>query len=124
MKELVELLWLKGDEPVTVEGKTLPLSEALQWHFELTVNTATIVENYATLTRSESLLPLVGDKAQLQQYAAATPIVDMVRFSPAQLDAERVNRSAASADAAPVFYCFLTGGSGERGACHRGRGAL
>lgn len=88
VKELVELLWLKGDEPVTVEGKTLLLSEALQWHFELTVNTATIVENYATLTRSESLLPLVGDKAQLQQYAAATPIVDMVRFSPAQLDAE------------------------------------
>ncbi|MGX6598522.1 NADPH-dependent assimilatory sulfite reductase flavoprotein subunit [Klebsiella quasivariicola] len=88
VKELVELLWLKGDEPVTVEGKTLPLAEALQWHFELTVNTATIVENYATLTRSESLLPLVGDKAQLQQYAAATPIADMVRFSPAQLDAE------------------------------------
>ncbi|HGH3371489.1 TPA: NADPH-dependent assimilatory sulfite reductase flavoprotein subunit [Kluyvera cryocrescens] len=88
VKELVELLWLKGDEPVTVDGKTLPLAEALQWHFELTVNTANIVENYATLTRSESLLPLVGDKAQLQQYAATTPIVDMVRFSPAQLDAE------------------------------------
>ncbi|HCI6733142.1 TPA: NADPH-dependent assimilatory sulfite reductase flavoprotein subunit [Klebsiella variicola subsp. variicola] len=88
VKELVELLWLKGDEPVTVDGKTLPLAKALEWHFELTVNTATIVENYATLTRSESLLPLVGDKAQLQQYAAATPIVDMVRFSPAQLDAE------------------------------------
>lgn len=88
VKELVELLWLKGDEPVTVDGKTLPLTEALQWHFELTVNTANIVENYATLTRSESLLPLVGDKAQLQHYAATTPIVDMVRFSPAQLDAE------------------------------------
>lgn len=88
VKELVELLWLKGDEPVTVEGKTLTLSEALQWHFELTVNTANIVENYATLTRSETLLPLVGDKAKLQHYAATTPIVDMVRFSPAQLDAE------------------------------------
>lgn len=88
VKEIVELLWLKGDEPVTVEGKTLPLAEALQWHFELTVNTANIVENYATLTRSESLLPLVGDKAQLQQYAATTPIVDMVRFSPAQLDSD------------------------------------
>ncbi|SFF20961.1 sulfite reductase (NADPH) alpha subunit [Phytobacter palmae] len=87
VKELVELLWLKGDEPVSVEGKTLPLSEALQWHFELTVNTSNIVENYATLTRSESLLPLVGDKAKLQHYAATTPIVDMVRFSPAQLDA-------------------------------------
>ena len=88
VKELVELLWLKGDESVTVDGKTLPLADALQWHFELTVNTANIVENYATLTRSEALLPLVGDKAQLQHYAATTPIVDMVRFSPAQLDAD------------------------------------
>ncbi|HGY4913413.1 TPA: NADPH-dependent assimilatory sulfite reductase flavoprotein subunit [Citrobacter freundii] len=88
VKELVELLWLKGDEPVTVEGKTLSLAEALQWHFELTVNTGNIVESYATLTRSETLLPLVGDKAQLQHYAATTPIVDMVRFSPAQLDAQ------------------------------------
>ncbi|ALR77880.1 NADPH-dependent assimilatory sulfite reductase flavoprotein subunit [[Enterobacter] lignolyticus] len=88
VKELVELLWLKGDEPVTVNGKMLPLSEALQWHFELTVNTAAIVENYATLTRSKALLPLVGDKAKLQRYAAETPIVDMVRFSPAQLDAD------------------------------------
>ena len=88
VKELVELLWLKGDEPVTVEGKTLSLAEALQWHFELTVNTGNIVENYATLPRSETLLPLVGDKAQLQHYAATTPIVDMVRFSPAQLDAQ------------------------------------
>ncbi|SNY75456.1 NADPH-dependent assimilatory sulfite reductase flavoprotein subunit [Enterobacter sp. CC120223-11] len=88
VKELVELLWLKGDETVTVNGQAQPLSEALQWHFELTVNTANIVENYATLTRSDSLLPLVGDKAKLQHYAATTPIVDMVRFSPAQLDAE------------------------------------
>lgn len=88
VKEIVELLWLKGDEPVTVDGKLLPLTDALQWHFELTVNTANIVENYATLTRSETLLPLVGDKAQLQHYAATTPIVDMLRFSPAQLDAE------------------------------------
>ena len=88
VKELVELLWLKGDESVTVDGKTLPLAEALQWHFELTVNTANIVENYATLTRSETLLPLVGDKAKLQHYASTTPIVDMVRFSPAQLDAQ------------------------------------
>ena len=88
VKELVELLWLTGEEPVTVDGKTLPLAEALEWHFELTVNTGNIVENYATLTRSESLLPLVGDKAQLQHYAATTPIVDMVRFSPAQMDAQ------------------------------------
>ncbi|EPN9528584.1 NADPH-dependent assimilatory sulfite reductase flavoprotein subunit [Cronobacter malonaticus] len=90
VQELIELLWLKGDEPVTVGEKTLPLSEALQWHFELTVNTTAIVENYATLTRSEALLPLVGDKAKLQDYAARTPIVDMVRFAPAQLEADQL----------------------------------
>ena len=90
VKELVELLWLKGDEQVTVHEKAQPLNEALQWHFELTVNTANIVENYAQLTRSESLLPLVGDKAKLQHYAATTPIVDMVRFSPAQLEADQL----------------------------------
>lgn len=88
VNEIVELLWLKGDEPVTVNDKRLPLSEALQWYFELTVNTANIVETYATLTRSETLMPLVGDKTQLQRYAAATPIVDMLRFSPAQLEAD------------------------------------
>ena len=88
VRELIELLWLKGDEPVTVDGKTLPLTEALAWHYELTVNTASIVENYAKLSRSETLMPMVGDKARLQHYAATTPIVDMVRFSAAQLDAE------------------------------------
>ncbi|WP_312213716.1 NADPH-dependent assimilatory sulfite reductase flavoprotein subunit [Pseudescherichia sp.] len=88
VRELIELLWLKGDEPVSVDGKTLPLTEALEWHFELTVNTASIVENYAKLSRSETLMPMVGDKARLQHYAATTPIVDMVRFSAAQLDAE------------------------------------
>ena len=88
--ELVGLLWLKGDEPVEIDGKTLPLREALQWHFELTVNTANIVENYATLTRAESLQDLIGDKNKLQHYASITPIVDMVRFAPAQLDAAQL----------------------------------
>ncbi|MBB3322294.1 NADPH-dependent assimilatory sulfite reductase flavoprotein subunit [Atlantibacter sp. RC6] len=88
--ELVGLLWLKGDEPVDVDGKSLPLREALQWHFELTVNTANIVENYATLTRAESLQDLIGDKNKLQHYASITPIVDMVRFAPAQLDAAQL----------------------------------
>ncbi len=90
VQELVELLWLQGDEPVELEGRTLSLSEALQWHVELTVNTATIVENYATLTRNEQLLELVGDRAKLQHYAATTPIVDMARFAPAQLDAQQL----------------------------------
>jgi len=90
VKELVELLWLKGDENVQVEGKTLSLSEALSTHFELTINTANIVEQYAQLTRNTPLLELVGDKAKLQHYAQTTPIVDMVRFAPAELSADQL----------------------------------
>ncbi|WP_276639540.1 NADPH-dependent assimilatory sulfite reductase flavoprotein subunit [Siccibacter turicensis] len=90
VKELVELLWLTGDELVQHEGKSIALREALQWHFELTVNTSAIVENYAALSRNETLLAMVGDKNKLQHYAALTPIVDMVRFAPAQLDAEQL----------------------------------
>lgn len=90
VKELVELLWLKGDESVTVDGKTLPLSEALEWHFELTINTVNIVEKYAQVTRNAALLDLVGDKTKLQHFAQNTPIVDMVRYAPAELTAEQL----------------------------------
>lgn len=88
--ELVQLLWLKGDEPVEVEGQTLPLREALRSHFELTQNTTLIVEKYAGLSRDEQLISLLADKPKLQHYAHNTPIVDMVRQAPADLNAEQL----------------------------------
>lgn len=88
--ELVQLLWLKGDEPVEVEGQTLPLAQALRSHFELTQNTTPIVDKYAALSRDETLIGLLADKAALQQYAHNTPIVDMVRQAPADLSAEQL----------------------------------
>ena len=88
--ELVQLLWLKGDEPVEVEGQTLPLAQALRSHFELTQNTTPIVDKYAALSRDETLIGLLADKAALQHYAHNTPIVDMVRQAPADLSAEQL----------------------------------
>jgi sulfite reductase (NADPH) flavoprotein alpha-component len=90
VKELLELLWLKGDEPVTLHGETLALSDALQRHFELTVNTPQIVEQYAALARNDALLALVDDKPKLQHYAQSLPIVDMVRQAPTELNAEQL----------------------------------
>jgi sulfite reductase (NADPH) flavoprotein alpha-component len=90
VKELLELLWLKGDEPVNVDGATLPLAEALQKHYELTVNTPQIVEQYARLSRNEALLAQTQDKARLQHYAQNTPIVDMARYAPTELNAEQL----------------------------------
>lgn len=88
--ELVQLLWLKGDESVEVAGKNQLLRDALVHHFELTQNTALIVGNYAALSRDEKLLSLLADKAKLQHYAQNTPIVDMVRQAPADLSAEQL----------------------------------
>lgn len=88
--KLVQLLWLKGDEPVVVGGKTLPLAGALRSHFELTQNTLPIVDKYAALSRDETLIGLLSDKVALQQYAHYTPIVDMIRQASADLNAERL----------------------------------
>lgn len=90
VQELVELLWLKGDEPVEVNGKTLKLSDALQSHIELTQNTTPIIEKYAALCRDEKLTALLADKPALQQFAQTTPFVDMVRQAPTELDAQQL----------------------------------
>ena len=90
VQELLQLVWLKGDEPVEVQGKNLPLAEALKTHFELTVNTPQIVEQYAALSRNDALLALAGDKPKLQSYAQSFPIVDMVRQAPTELNSEQL----------------------------------
>ncbi|MDC9614792.1 NADPH-dependent assimilatory sulfite reductase flavoprotein subunit [Xenorhabdus khoisanae] len=87
--ELITLLWLEGSEQVNVNGKLLPLREALISHIELTQNTGIIVEKYATLAKDEKLLALVADKQALQKYAQATPIVDMVRSVAAHPEAQQ-----------------------------------
>ncbi|TKI08832.1 NADPH-dependent assimilatory sulfite reductase flavoprotein subunit [Martelella alba] len=90
VEELVALLWLKGDEPVALGDGMLPLTDALRARLELTQNTPVIVGNYAALARDEALLALAADKAALQHYAHATPIVDMVRRAPAELTAQQL----------------------------------
>ncbi len=88
--ELLALLWLKGDEQVSVDGQNLPLAQALRSHFELTQNTTLIVDKYAALSRDETLIALLADKPALQQYAKNTPIVDMVRQAPSDLNADQL----------------------------------
>ncbi|MEE8731040.1 MAG: NADPH-dependent assimilatory sulfite reductase flavoprotein subunit [Rahnella inusitata] len=90
VQEVVELLWLKGDENVKVNGKSLSLCEALQHHIELTQNTTPIIEKYAGLCRDEHLTGLLADKTALQHYAQTVPFVDMVRRAPTELDAQQL----------------------------------
>ncbi|MBW5834581.1 NADPH-dependent assimilatory sulfite reductase flavoprotein subunit [Yersinia enterocolitica] len=90
VEELLALLWLKGDEQVSIDGQNISLSQALRSQLELTQNTTLIVDKYAALSRDEKLIALLADKPALQQYAKNTPIVDMVRQAPSDLNADQL----------------------------------
>ncbi|MCE9870623.1 NADPH-dependent assimilatory sulfite reductase flavoprotein subunit [Hafnia alvei] len=90
VEEIIGLIWRTGDETVTLNDQTMTLREALTERLELTQNTTVIVEKYAALSRDEHLIELLADKHQLQQYAQTTPLPDMIRQSPADLDAEQL----------------------------------
>ncbi|WP_145526881.1 NADPH-dependent assimilatory sulfite reductase flavoprotein subunit [Yersinia rohdei] len=90
VEELLALLWFKGNEPVSIAGKNISLSQALLSELELTQNTTLIVDKYAALSRDEKLIALLADKPALQHYAKNTPIVDMVRQAPSDLNADQL----------------------------------
>ncbi|ELW8948662.1 NADPH-dependent assimilatory sulfite reductase flavoprotein subunit [Yersinia enterocolitica] len=90
VEELLALLWLKGDEQVSIDGQNISLSQALCSQLELTQNTTLIVDKYAALSRDEKLIALLADKPALQHYAKNTPIVDMVRQAPSDLNADQL----------------------------------
>ncbi|HDL8327152.1 TPA: NADPH-dependent assimilatory sulfite reductase flavoprotein subunit [Yersinia enterocolitica] len=90
VEELLALLWLKGDEQVSIDGQNISLSQALRSQLELTQNTTVIVDKYAALSRDEKLIALLADKPVLQHYAKNTPIVDMVRQAPSDLNADQL----------------------------------
>ncbi|MCA1956275.1 NADPH-dependent assimilatory sulfite reductase flavoprotein subunit [Zymomonas sp.] len=89
IRECLDLLGLTGEENIKVDDTILPLAQALQHSFELTVNNTRLVESYATLTQSKALEKIISDKAALQDYAQNTPIVDMIRQAGGKLTAEQ-----------------------------------
>ncbi|MBT0727974.1 NADPH-dependent assimilatory sulfite reductase flavoprotein subunit [Rosenbergiella australiborealis] len=90
VREMLELLWIDPTQTVMIEGESLVIAEALRDRFELTVNSAKIVEQYAHLSANEALLALVKEKGALQEFAQQWPIADMIRHAPAPLSAEQL----------------------------------
>ncbi|WP_241607736.1 NADPH-dependent assimilatory sulfite reductase flavoprotein subunit [Rosenbergiella australiborealis] len=90
VREMLELLWIDPTQTVMIEGESLVIADALRDRFELTVNSAKIVEQYAHLSANEALLALVKEKGALQEFAQQWPIADMIRHAPAPLSAEQL----------------------------------
>lgn len=89
VKEILELLGLKGNEQVNLNGKTLEISTALLSHLELTQNTPGFVKSYAELVKKKKLNALIADNDKLQAYVQSTPIVDVLHDYPQKLSAEQ-----------------------------------
>lgn len=89
--EILAAVAVNGEDIVEVNGKTLPISTALQTELELTQNTPAFVKAYATLANHAALNAIVADSAQLAQLVANTPIVDVLNAYPTQLTAAQLS---------------------------------
>lgn len=88
--EILAAVAVNGEDIVEVNGKTLPISTALQTELELTQNTPAFVKAYAALANHAALNAIVADSAQLAQLVANTPIVDVLNAYPTQLTAAQL----------------------------------
>lgn len=89
--EMLAAVAVNGEDIVEVNGKTLPISTALQTELELTQNTPAVVKAYAELVNHAALNEIVADSAQLAQFVANTPIVDVLNAYPTQLTAAQLS---------------------------------
>lgn len=89
--EILAAVAVNGEDIVEVNGKTLPISTALQTELELTQNTPAFVKAYAALANHAALNAIVADSAQLAELVANTPIVDVLNAYPTQLTAAQLS---------------------------------
>lgn len=89
--EMLAAVVVNGEDIVEVNGKTLPISTALQTELELTQNTPAFVKAYAELANHAALNAIVADSSQLAQFVANTPIVDVLNAYPTQLTAAQLS---------------------------------
>ncbi len=90
--EVLALAGLTGSESVTVEGKSLELTEALTRHFELTRLHGGFISGLAELADHAELKTIAADKAQTTALAASAQIVDVLKRYPQPLTAELLTK--------------------------------
>lgn len=88
--EVLALVGLTGSESVSVEGKSLSLTDALTRHFELTRLHGGFISGLADLSDNAELKAIAADKAQTTALAASAQIVDVLKRYPQPLSAEQL----------------------------------
>ncbi|HMI76902.1 MAG TPA: NADPH-dependent assimilatory sulfite reductase flavoprotein subunit [Buchnera sp. (in: enterobacteria)] len=88
--ELLDLLHIPLSTEIIKEEKKIKIFDVLKNNFELTVNTTNIVKSYAALSHNKILQSIILDKKKLQSYVVHTPIIDMIKSSPIEIDCKQL----------------------------------
>ncbi|MCK8130766.1 assimilatory sulfite reductase (NADPH) flavoprotein subunit [Pseudoalteromonas sp. 2CM39R] len=86
--EVLTLTQIDASSTVKLGDEELSVRDALIEKLELTQSYPGFVEKYATATGNPELLKLVEDKAAMREYIEPRQIFDIIRQSPAQLEAQ------------------------------------
>jgi len=87
VQAILERTGLKGDEVVSVDGKNMSLTQALESHYELTVVTSRVLKKYAALLPQSSLSKLLEDAEKTEQFLDGLDVLDLIEKHPAKVDA-------------------------------------
>ena len=83
VEQLLEVTGLLADTPVTLKGETLPLAEALESKFEITIASPRLIEQWAKLSESSDLEQLAsGESSDRVRFLDGHHVVDIVRRYP------------------------------------------
>ena len=96
------------DVIINKQGDTLPLKEALQTYFEITLLSKKILQQAAAFTENEELqkLVLVENADQLKEYCYGRDLLDMLReFGPWKATAQEIVSLIKKNDTASLFDC-------------------
>ena len=80
--DLLQALHFNGEEQVTVDGKAVPVHDALFRHYEVTTITRPVMQKFALLAKNKNLEQLLAGK-ELNDYLYGREIIDLIADYPA-----------------------------------------
>lgn len=79
---VIEATGFDSDQQVTIDDQTLPLSEALGYHREISLLTPPLMKQWAELADNNELSALVGDGAELREWMEGRDLLDLMQHWP------------------------------------------
>ncbi len=83
VENLIDALGWRGDEPVVIDGASMPLREALQTRLTITQPPRALLDAYAERSNDDALTHLLEDRQTLHDFLRGRDVLDLVLRYPA-----------------------------------------